>query len=457
MSNLKKQNSFEINMCEGALTPKILLFSIPLVLSALLQLLFNAADMVIAGKFAGSTALGAVGSTSSIINLIINVFMGMSVGTNVLVAHFFGAQKEEDLKETVHTSISLSVLCGLTLAFLGYSVSSPLLQLMGTPTDILPHAVTYMQIYFIGAPSLLLYNFGSAILRATGDTIRPLIFLIISGFINVILNIFFIVSLHTGVAGVAWATIISQSISAGLVLYCLAHDQSSYRLSFKQITLHKDKVLRIIKVGLPAGLQGAVFAISNVLIQSSVNSFGSLAVTGNTAAANLEGFVYTSMNAVHQTAISFTSQNMGANKVKRVGKIALLCLCLVTTIGILFSGIELLFSHSLLSLYTDDPIIISYGYRRLFYILTLYFICGWMDVMVGILRGMGYSMMPTLVSLIGACGLRILWIFTVFSNHRSLETLYLSYPVTWTVTFSVHVICFFIAYRKALCSHAKHI
>lgn len=447
---LKLKKKHEMDMCEGALFPKILLFSIPLVLSGILQLLFNAADMIIAGKFAGSIALAAVGSTSSLINLIINVFMGLSVGTNVVVAHFYGAKREEDLQDTIHTSIALSFVCGIFLAFLGYWISTPMLRLMGTPEEILPHAVNYMQIYFIGIPGLLLYNFGAAILRAVGDTKRPLFFLILAGIINVYLNKVFIVNFHFGVSGVAWATILSQFISAFLVIYCLMKDQTSYQLKLKKIKLHNDKVLRIMRVGLPAGIQGAIFSISNVLIQSSVNTFGPIAVAGNTAAANLEGFVYNSMNSIHQTAISFSSQNMGANKIKRVGKTCFICLTLVTAVGILLSAIELFFSETLLSFYTNDLEVIAYGQRRLVYIVTLYFLCGWMDVMVGILRGMGYAIMPTIVSLIGACGLRIVWIFTVFRTHHSLEVLYSSYVVSWTVTFSVHLICFLILYKNIL-------
>lgn len=446
----KKTKSFEINMCEGALFPKILLFSIPLVLSGILQLLFHAADMVIAGKFAGSIALGAIGSTSSLINLLVNVFMGLSVGTNVLIAHYYGANREKDLQEAVHTSITLSIVSGIILAFIGFFLSEPMLRYMGTPADILPHAVIYMKIYFIGIPGLLLYNFGAAILRAVGDTIRPLFYLMISGVVNVFLNKIFIVDFHKGVAGVATATIIAQFLSAVLVLYCLAHDQSSYQFCIKNLSVQKDKLIRILKIGLPAGLQGAVFSISNVLIQSSVNSFGSIAVAGNTAAASLEGFVYISMNSIHQTAISFTSQNIGANKLKRVSKIASICLLIVTLIGVSLSTIELFFSNILLSFYTSDPEVIVYGHRRLVYILTLYFICGWMDVMVGILRGMGYSIIPTVVSLIGACGLRILWIFTVFAHYHTLEILYSSYPVTWIVTFTVHLSCFLFLYIRLL-------
>lgn len=439
---------YEIDMCNGPLFSKILVFAIPLILSGILQLLFNAADMVVAGRFAGSVALGAVGATSSLINLLINVFVGMSVGTNVLVAHYFGANRGEELSQTVHTSIGLSLISGVILGVGGYVLASPLLSLMGTPDEILPHAVSYMQIYFIGVPGMLLYNFGSAILRAVGDTKRPLYYLLFAGVVNVVLNIFFIVTMGMGVEGVALATIISQFISAGMVIRCLMLEQGNYRLELKKIRLYKDKVIRILRVGLPAGFQGAVFSISNVLIQSSVNSFGSVAVAGNTAAANLEGFVYNAMNSFHQTALSFTSQNMGARKFDRVKKIMWICVGCVTATGAIMGGAGLFFADTLLSLYSTEADVIAYGHMRLLYILSLYFLCGVMDVLVGSIRGMGYSIMPMVVSLIGACGLRVVWIFTVFQWFRSLGTLYISYPITWTVTLLVHFICFRYGIRK---------
>ena len=439
---------YEMDMCNGALFSKILMFSIPLILSGILQLLFNAADMVVAGRFAGSVALGAVGATSSLINLLINVFVGMSVGTNVLVAHFYGANRQEELSQTVHTSIALSLISGVILGIGGYVLASPLLSLMGTPDDILPHAVIYMQIYFIGVPGMLLYNFGSAILRAVGDTKRPLYYLLFAGVINVILNVFFIVVTGMGVEGVALATILSQFVSAGLVIRCLIAEQGAYHLELRQIRLHGDKVVRILRVGLPAGFQGAVFSISNVLIQSSVNSFGSIAVAGNTAASNLEGFVYNAMNSFHQTALSFTSQNMGAKKFDRVKKIMWICVACVTVTGAVMGWAGILFADELLSIYSTDAEVIFYGHKRLLIILSMYFLCGVMDVMVGSIRGMGYSIMPMIVSLLGACGLRVVWIFTIFQLSRSLETLYISYPITWTVTLLVHFVCFWYGIRK---------
>lgn len=442
------RKKYEIDMCNGPLLSKILAYSVPLIASGILQLLFNAADMVVAGRFAGSVALGAVGATSSLINLLINVFIGMSVGSNVLVAHFFGANRAKELGQTVHTSIALSLISGVVLGIAGFLLASPLLSLMGTPDDILPHAVIYMQIYFIGVPGMLLYNFGSAILRAVGDTKRPLYYLLSAGVINVILNLFFVVVMQIGVAGVALATIISQFISAALVIRCLIKEEGDYHLDIRAIRLYPDKVMRILRVGLPAGFQGAVFSISNVLIQSSVNSFGSIAVAGNTAAQNLEGFVYNAMNSFHQTALSFTSQNMGAKKMDRVKKIMWICVGCVTVTGMVMGFTGLYFAKDLLSIYSTDSQVIAYGYQRLLIIFASYFLCGVMDVMVGSIRGMGYSIMPMIVSLLGACGLRVVWIFTVFTFYRTPQVLYISYPVTWTVTFLVHFVCFTIGYRE---------
>lgn len=433
---------YEIDMCNGPLLGKILVYSIPLIASGILQLLFNAADMVVAGRFAGNAALGAVGATSSLINLLINVFIGMSVGSNVLVAHFYGANRKEELGQTVHTSIALSLISGVVLGIVGFMLASPLLSLMGTPDEILPHAVIYMQIYFIGVPGMLLYNFGSAILRAVGDTKRPLYYLLFAGVINVLLNLFFVITLGIGVAGVALATILSQLVSAALVIRCLIKEDGAYRLDIRRIRLYPDKVIRILRVGLPAGFQGAVFSISNVLIQSSVNSFGPVAVAGNTAAQNLEGFVYNAMNSFHQTALSFTSQNMGAKKMDRVKKIMWICVGCVTVTGMIMGFAGLYFANELLSVYSADSEVVLYGYNRLLVIFSTYFLCGVMDVLVGSIRGMGYSIMPMIVSLLGACGLRVVWIFTIFAHYRTLEILYISYPVTWTVTLLVHLVCF---------------
>lgn len=451
MSNLKKsRQTFEIDMCNGPLLPKILLFTIPLILSGILQLLFNAADVIVVGQFAGNEALAAVGSTSSLTNLLVNLFIGMSVGVNVLVARYYGGKQDKEVSETVHTAIVISVLGGILLAILGISLAKPLLTLMDTPKDVINHSVLYMRIYFLGMPVMLLYNFGSAVLRAIGDTRRPLFYLMIAGVINVCLNLWFVISLHMGVAGVALATIIAQAVSAILIVRCLIHSEGCFRLYPNKLRISSDKLIRIARIGLPAGIQGSLFSISNVLIQSSVNSFGSVAMAGNTAAGNIEGFIYTAMNAVHQTAVSFTGQNLGGKRFDRISKILMQCLILVTVIGLVMGNAVVIFGKPLIGLYSSDTDVIAYGMKRLFYICTLYCMCGIMDVLVGSIRGLGYAIMPMIVSLLGACAFRIVWIYTVFQWNRTLDTLYISYPVSWTLTAFVHLICFAIVKKKLM-------
>ena len=449
------KNKYEMDMCSGSLLPKILLYSLPLMLSGILQLLFNAADIVVVGRFAGNDALAAVGSTSSLINLLVNVFMGLSVGTNVMVARFYGAGQKKELEEMVHTAILTSIVSGVILIFVGLALSRPALLLMDTPENVIDQSVLYIRIYFVGMPAMMLYNFGSAVLRAVGDTRRPLYFLMIAGVINVVLNLFFVISLSMGVAGVALATIISQAVSAILVLLCLMRSESDYRVELNKLRIVKDKMLKMIQIGLPAGMQGALFSVSNVLIQSSVNSFGSIAMAGNTAAQNLEGFVYTAMNALHQTCISFTGQNYGAKQYKRMGKILLICQGCVIVVGVLMGTGVYLAGGTLLKLSSPDPEVIQYGMLRLSYICTTYALCGMMDVMVGSLRGMGYSIMPMLVSLTGACLFRIVWIMTIFKAHHSLEILYVSYPISWGLTFAAHLLCFLVVYGRIRRQKAK--
>ncbi|MGI6201553.1 MAG: MATE family efflux transporter, partial [Christensenellales bacterium] len=342
----------------------------------------------------------------------------------------------------------LSLLSGVALAVVGVAAAPVLLSWMGTPADVLDQAVLYMRIYFAGMPVIMLYNFGSAILRAVGDTKRPLYFLFIAGLVNVGLNLFFVIVWHMGVAGVALATVLSQIISAALVLACLVRSEAGYRVNLRKLHIYKDKFLQIVKIGVPAGIQGAMFSISNVLIQSSINSFGSIAMAGNTAASNIEGFVYTSMNAIYQTGLSFTSQNMGAKNYPRINRILLECVGIVTVAGLVMGWVALLFGHSLLGIYSSDQEVITYGINRMWVICSTYFVCGIMDLVSGFLRGMGYSMMPTLVSLTGVCGLRVLWIFTVFAWNRSLFTLYLSYPISWVITGVAHLICYVWGMRK---------
>lgn len=446
----RQKNKYEIDMCNGPLLGKILLFTIPLMLSGILQLLFNAADIVVVGRFAGNEALAAVGSTSALINLLVNVFMGLSVGANVLVARFYGAGQKKELSDMVHTAVLTALISGGILVVVGFFLSRPALLLMATPDDCIDQAVLYMQIYFAGMPVIMLYNFGSAILRAVGDTKRPLYYLSAAGVVNVLLNLLFVIVFSMGVAGVAIATVISQAISAALVIRCLMFADSDYRLELKKLKIVPDKLLKMIQIGLPAGLQGALFSISNVLIQSSVNSFGSVAMAGNTAGANIEGFVYIAMNSLHQTAISFAGQNFGARKYKRIGRTMLICQGIVITVGLVMGNIAYLFSGSLLQLYSSDAAVIQYGVLRMSIICTMYCFCGMMDVMVGVLRGMGYSVMPMLVSLTGACLFRVVWIYTIFRQFHTLQCLYWSYPISWVLTFLAHLLCFAVVYRKLL-------
>lgn len=444
--------TYSMDMCEGPIFRKVVAFTVPLILSSLLQLLFNAADMIVAGRFAGKSALAAIGSTSSLINLLVNVFLGLSTGGNVLVARYFGSKRDRDVHETVHTSISIAFISGVILSVIGITFAPTLLVWMGTPEEILPLSVLYIRIYFAGMPMSMLYNFSAAILRAIGDTKRPLAYLTIAGAINAVCNVIFIVVFNMGVAGVATATILAQAISAVLTIRCLIASNESYKLELKKLHIYKDKLLQILRLGLPAGFQGAIFSISNVLIQSSVNSFGSDAMAGNTAASNLEGFVYVAMNAFHHTCLCFTSQNYGAKKIDRIRKVFFTCFGCVIVVGLVTGGLSLLFGNQLLSLYAgenDKNVVLYYGLKRMSIIMITYFTCGTMDTCVGAMRGLGYSILPMIVSLLGACGFRVLWIFTVFREVNTLECLYYSYPISWTLTTSVHLICFFFAYRKA--------
>ena len=448
MQEKRKTNKYEMDMCNGPLLRKILIFSIPLMLSGMLQLLFNAADIVVVGQFAGSNALAAVGSTSSLTNLIVNVFMGLSVGANVLVARFYGAGQKKELDEMIHTAITTSFICGVALVIIGMVLARPALTLMDTPSDVIDQSVLYMRIYFAGMPIMMLYNFGSAVLRAIGDTKRPLYYLLFAGVINVVLNLIFVICFHMDVAGVALATVISQAVSAFLVIRCLIMNDGDVKLDLKKLCIAPDKLLKMIQIGVPAGLQGAMFSVSNVLIQSSVNSFGSLAMAGNTAGQNIEGFVYTAMNALHQGAVSFSGQNYGAKKIKRIAKITVICEVTVAVVGILLCAVVLPLAPVLLKLYSKDPVVIQYGVNRLVIICTTYFLCGMMDVMVGILRGMGYSIAPMIVSLTGVCAFRVIWIYTIFAKYRTLDSLYLSYPVTWATTFLIQLLIFIIVYKR---------
>ena len=446
VNNMKK--SYEMDMCNGPILSKVLVYAFPLMLSGILQLLFNAADVIVVGRYAGSQSLAAVGSTSALINLLVNVFIGLSVGVNVLVAQYYGAKKEDDVNETVHTAVAISLVSGVFLVFVGFLLSRPLLELMGTPADVIDKSTIYMKFYFAGMPVIMLYNFGSAVLRAVGDTRRPLYYLTIAGVVNVLLNVFFVTQLNMDVAGVALATVLAQVISAGLVVRALMQSEGCLKLELKKLRIDKSKLKRIVRVGLPAGMQGAIFSISNVLIQSSVNSFGSIAMAGNTTAQNIEGFIYTAMNAVYQTNLSFTSQNYGGRKFSRLNRITLTCVGVVIVVGLVLGLSCYGAGEFLVGIYSSDPEVVQYGLTRLSVFGMTYFICGIMDTMVGAIRGLGYSILPMCVSLTGACAFRIVWIYTIFQWNRTLMTLYLSYPASWIVTTIAHVVCFIIIRKK---------
>ncbi|MDO5155897.1 MAG: MATE family efflux transporter [Eubacteriales bacterium] len=446
--NEKKQ--YGMDLTQGSILNKMLRFCVPLMFSSILQLLFNAADIVVVGRFAGDASLAAVGSNVALINLLTNLFIGLSVGVNVLAARYYGAKEDNELSKTVHTAICVGILSGLFLNVFGVIGAKQILVWMKTPKNVLPLATLYLRVYFFGMTAMMVYNFGSALLRAMGDTKRPLYFLLGSGIVNLVLNMLFVIVFRMDVVGVGLATVISQWISGILVLMCLIKEQGAMHLNISQIRIDRTMIFKILKIGIPAGIQGVVFSLSNVVIQTSVNSFGSVVMAGNSAAQNLEGFVYMAMNAFHQGAVTFTSQNMGAGKKNRILKITIVALLCVIVVGEVFGNGMFILGRSLLGIYSKSPSVVEAGMTRLKMICTIYALCGIMDVMVGVLRGLGYSVMPMIVSLFGACGLRLLWIATIFSTEKyhTIEMLYLSYAVSWIITVSIHVICYCVVGRK---------
>lgn len=438
-----------IDMCSGPLLGKLLRFSVPLMLSGILQLLFNAADIVVVGQFDSSDAMAAVGSTSSLNNLIVNLFLGLSAGGSVVVAQYFGMKSRQDVEETVHTAILLGFISGLVLVAAGMFLAEPMLVLMGTTPDVIDQSVLYMRIVFAGMPAMMVYDFGAGILRAVGDTRRPLVYLFCGGVVNVAFNLFFVIVCHLGVAGVAIGTVMSQCIAAFLTVRCLMKTEDCYGIRLRELRIVKHKLLRILRVGVPTGIQGAMFSISNVVIQSSINSFdSSIIVAGNTASGNIEGFVYTAMNAFYQASLTFTSQNVGAHQTRRILPVLGWSLLCVTVVGVATGVLAVLFGPQLLGIYSPDEEVIAYGLERLRLICLTYFLCGTMDVVTGSIRGLGPSVTPAVISLLGVCGLRIVWIYTVFAAHRSLMVLYLSYPVSWLITLVVNIICFAVFFKR---------
>lgn len=443
-----KTSKYEIDMCNGSILDKLVSFSIPLMLSGILQLLFNAVDIIVVGQFTGNEALAAVGSTTALINVFVNLFIGISLGASVLAARFYATGQEKEMSETVHTSITLALISGIAMGIIGVIAAKGALELMDTPDNVLNLSTLYMHIYFMGMPFFMLYNYGAAILRAVGDTKRPLLFLIISGATNVVLNLLLVIQFHLGVAGVAIATVISQCISCILVLRCLYLSDGSYQLRFNKLGMKTRYVKQIFQIGIPAGIQSTIINFSNVLLQSSVNSFGSVAMAGYTAANNILGFLYVSVNSITQACMSFTSQNYGVRKFKRMDKVLLECLGLTVIVALVLGGGSYLFGAELMHIYTKSTKVIECGVDIMLYTTVTYFLCGIMDLLPGALRGMGHSTVPMILSVIGTVGTRIVWIYVIFPCHRSLDFLFISYPVSWLLTIVMQVICFYFVRKK---------
>ena len=443
-----KGNKYEIDMCNGSLMDKLISFAFPLMLSGMLQLLFNAVDIIVVGRFTGSQALAAVGSTTALISTFTNLFIGISLGANVLAARFYAVGKAKEMSETVHTAITLAAISGIVMCIIGIACARESLALIDTPDDIIAQAALYLRIYFSGMPFFMLYNYGAAILRAVGDTKRPLMYLVVAGLANAALDLILVIIFGMGVAGVAIGTVASQLISCILVIRCLCKADTSYKLRVSQLGLKKYYLVQILKVGLPAGIQSTVINFSNVLLQSSVNSFGEIAMAGYTAANNILGFLYVSVNSVSQACMSFTSQNYGVRKFKRMDRVLIDCAILSVIVSVIIGGGSYLFGHQILSIYTRQEDVIQCGMEILSISTIPYFLCGIMDMLPGSMRGVGYSAVPMILSIIGTVGTRLVWIYGVFPQHRTLYTLFISYPASWGLTIILQAVCLVFVRKK---------
>ena len=448
-----KTNKYEIDMCNGTIMDKLISFSLPLMLSSILQLMFNAVDIIVVGRFSSSRALAAVGATTALINIFTNLFIGISLGANVLAARYFAAGRDREMSEAVHTAITLALISGVVMAFVGAGMSGTALDLMDTPGDVIGLSAVYMRIYFMGMPFFMLYNYGAAVLRAVGDTKRPLLFLIAAGMANVVLDLLLVIVIPLGVAGVAIGTVVSQMISCILVLRCLYRSEGSYQLRFSKLMLRWVYLKRIFQVGIPAGIQSTVINFSNALLQSSVNSFGSTAMAGYTAANNILGFLYAAVNAVTQACMSFTSQNYSVGKQKRMDRVLLDCILLSTGVAAVLGIGAYVFGSQILRIYTAEQDVIQCGLEILSITTVPYFLCGIMDLIPGALRGMGHSAVPMVLSVIGTVGTRIVWIYMFFPRNRSLHFLFISYPGSWIITIAMQAVCFWFV-RRRICREA---
>lgn len=445
-----KTNKYEIDMCSGSIMDKLISFSLPLMISSILQLMFNAVDIIVVGRFSSSQALAAVGATTALINIFTNLFIGISLGANVLAARYFAAGRDKEMSESVHTAITLALISGIIMAFVGVALSGTALKLMATPPDVINLSNVYMRIYFMGMPFFMLYNYGAAILRAVGDTKRPLVFLIAAGLTNVVLDLLLVIVIPLGVAGVAIGTVASQMISSILVLRCLYKSEGSYQLRFSKLTIRWVYLKRIFQVGIPAGIQSTVINFSNALLQSSVNSFGSTAMAGYTAANNILGFLYAAVNAVTQACMSFTSQNYSVGKQKRMDRVLLNCIILSAGVSAALGVGAYAFGSQILRIYNTEPEVIRCGLEILSITTVPYFLCGIMDLIPGALRGMGHSAVPMVLSVIGTVGTRIVWIYGFFPQHRSLYFLFISYPGSWIITIVMQAVCFWFVRKKCI-------
>lgn len=442
------EKRYSLDMTSGPFLKKILIFSVPLMLTGLLQLAYNSADVIVVGRFVGSQALAAVGSTGSLVNLFLNVFLGLSMGSGVMVARHIGEADEKAVHECVHTAMLMSVICGVFIGAVGFFFSSKMLKLMDVPDDVIELATLYLKIYFLGSPGLLAYNFGASIVRATGDTKRPLYILTFSGIVNVVLNLILVIVFHMGVSGVAIATIVSQYLSAILIIIYLAKMPNACRLIFKKLKIHKEEVKSIVRLGIPAGVQNSLFSVSNVIVQSTVNSFGSVAMAGIAAGSNFDSYVYTCTNAVAQTTMNFTSQNMGAKKYENISKVYRYCLIITLVVGLSMGWLGRIFGNQIVGLFSDEADVIAIGAERLKMIMPFYFFCSLMDVAACQIRGMGKSFEPMIISLLGSCGVRLFWVYFILPLNHELMFLYWAYPVSWAVTFFAQFALFFIVKKQ---------
>ena len=443
-------SKYSLDMTKGPFLKKILRFSLPLVFTGLLQMIYNTADVIVVGRFAGGTALAAVGATGSLVHLILNIFLGLSMGSGVMTAKYIGAKDEDSVKRCVHSAMLLGILSGVFVAIFGFLFSEQLLVLMDSPEDVLPLSTLYLKIFFLGAPAGMVFNFGASIVRATGDTKKPLIILSLSGILNIVLNLILVIYFHMSVAGVAIATITAQYVSATVITVVLLNMKNACKLDLKKLRLHKEEVKRILYVGIPAGIQNSLFSVSNVIIQTTVNSFGSVAMAGIAAGSNVDTLIYTCTNAVSQTTMTFSSQNLGAKKYENFNKIYFRCILLTIAIAGSMGALGVIFKDFFVGIFSTDPAVIAIGAERLTLILPFYFFCSLMDVGAGQLRGMGKSFLPMIISLLGGCGIRLLWVFAFFPKNPTLIYLYYAYPISWSITAAVLIACYFIVRSQIL-------